>query len=270
MTVAAAGEIAHVGHLAISAGGLAHVGEHLRFRLIERALAVVRPLEPGLADLLDGQIQPERLAVDREPDVARQRCVHAGLAEQLIAEIVLHIGRVGVDVVEIQLVQPVVGLALDELAEVELEAVAVAVLVACHGGQAGVALRGEGHVVDRFAVDRDADLVFRLVQRVFPQVRPVGLGDRDVDRVDVAAVKERVGVVRRGVLGRGLFGGRLLCRRLRRRRLRGLGRTLLRLRLLRRRLLGISLLRCCAAAGEQRRQQGEHGQNRCEFRRFHG
>ena len=72
--------------------------------------------------------------VDAQPDKADQRRVHAGLPGQLIADVVLQIARVGVEIVEAELVQPVVSLLLVVLAEVELEAVTVAVRVACHGG----------------------------------------------------------------------------------------------------------------------------------------
>ena len=69
------------------------------------------------------------LAVYSEPYVAHKRRIYSRLTEYLVAEVVLHICGVGVDVVEIELVKPVVGLSLDVFAEIDLEAVAVVVLV---------------------------------------------------------------------------------------------------------------------------------------------
>ena len=175
-----------------AAFSVGHLIQLLGLRLVEHAFAVLGSVEPGLADVLDGDVEAVILAVDPQPDETDQGSVHSQLPEQPVAEPVLQIGAVGVEVVEAELVQPVVALALVVFAKVELEAVTVAVLVARHGGEAGVALGGKGYLLQGLPVDGDAGFVFRLFQRVRPQIVPVLLGDGDVDAVDAVNAEQAV------------------------------------------------------------------------------
>ncbi len=173
---------------------LIHIRKVLGLRLIERAVrASVVALEERIVNVLDRDIEPVQLTVYRKRNVARERRRGAGLPHDQIGNIVLHAGRVGIKIVEVQLVEALIGLALFVFAEIELEAVAVRI-GRSDGRKGGVALRGEGNVFDSAAVDRDVDLVFRFRERVRGEVVPILFGDLDVDAVDIARV-EKAGFV---------------------------------------------------------------------------
>ena len=160
------------GHLSTTeaAAGLAasliHVAEHLGLRLVELALSILRALEERRAHILDGDVEAEILAVHREPREARERCGHAELPEQLVAQVVLEVGGIGVDVVEVELVEAVEGLIVHVLAEVQLEAIAVALGIGGHEREACVALGRKGDVAQGLTVDGRVDMVFGLVSGI--------------------------------------------------------------------------------------------------------
>ena len=212
--------------------------EHFRLGLVELALTVVRTVQPAFADVLDGQIESVISSVDRQPDVADQRRIHSDLPEELVAQKVFQIGGVGIDVIQIELVQTVIALALVVFSKIDFEAVAVTVCVSGHGGEAGVALCGKRDLLHRLAVDDHGRVVFCLIRRVGPKIRPVFIGDRHVHAVDPAGIEQAV--VDRGIAGftaapgnPGSFPLRILA-----------GRVFLRVR----------------CAGSQRQDENEHEQ----------
>ena len=154
--------------------------QRFSFRLIQNAFAFIHPVKIRLADILDRQIQALVFSIDRQPDVAGQRRFHACLPEDLIADIVLHIGGISVDIAQVQLVKPVIGLAVNVFPEVDLEAITITVRIICHLRQAGIALCGKRDLFYRFAVDRDIDLIFCFFCRICKKIRPVSIGNRDI------------------------------------------------------------------------------------------
>ena len=168
-------------------------------RLIELAVIVpVVALEEGLLHALHRQVQPEVLAVDRDVDEATQGRVGAEGVHHLVAEVVLHVGVVLDEVVEAELIQPVVADSVIVMIELDLKAVAV-VAVGGHLGQGGVALGPDGHVAVGFLVDDHGAKGVLLrgagFQEAFPIVHP------DVDGVHGACVKQP------GLIAHGSGGG---------------------------------------------------------------
>ena len=100
--------------------------EPVGFGLVERAVVVAGvALKEGIRNILDRDVKPVDLAVYRELDIACQRGANACLAHNEVGEVVLHICRVGHNIVEVELVKPLIGLAFFIFSEVYFEAVAV-------------------------------------------------------------------------------------------------------------------------------------------------
>ena len=102
--------------------------------LVELAVihAVIAQQE-ALLHRLERQVQAPVLAVDRDAGVIVQRRVRAQEGEHVVDQRFLHAGRVGVVVVQDQLVQAIAGLAVHIMVELQLETVAVGIRVAGDG-----------------------------------------------------------------------------------------------------------------------------------------
>ena len=102
--------------------------------LVELAVihAVIAQQE-ALLHRLERQVQAPVLAVDRDAGVIVQGRVRAQEGEHVVDQRFLHAGRVGVVVVQDQLVQAIAGLAVHIMVELQLETVAVGIRVAGNG-----------------------------------------------------------------------------------------------------------------------------------------
>ena len=132
-----------------------------------------------------------KLTVDGKRDVACQRSAHACLAHDPIGQVILHVGGIGHDIVQIELVQSLIGLSFFIFSEIDLEAVAVGI-GGSHLRKRGVSLCRERYVFDLFAVNCHISFVFGLFKRIGKQILPVVLCKLDVDFVDSACVKQRI------------------------------------------------------------------------------
>ena len=203
-------ELVHVEAAAVAAAA-AHVAA---VGLVE--LAVVRAVaaqQEALLHALNGQIQPPILAVHRYPDVAAKRRVRARRGHELIAQVVLHVGVVLDDVVEVQLVEAVVAQGAVVVVELYLEAVPV-VAVGRDGAEGGVALGAYARagllLAVYYEVAHDVFLVLAAGDEVLPVVHD------DVYGVDLGGVEKPLLIAERDAAGGG--------REAQRRRAEGQGR----------------------------------------------
>ncbi len=157
-------------------------------RLVEPALVrAVIALQKGLLHPLHCQIQPPVLPVYGEKGEAAQGGLYPKGVHQGVGKIVLQHGGVLNQVVQAQLVQPIVGLAAVVVVELHLKAVALAAQSG-HGGQRGVALCPNAHIFAGLPVNHHIGLIIFLVGGVGKQVFPVV--HHNVDGVYPCVVKQ--------------------------------------------------------------------------------
>ena len=144
--------------------------------LIQLALRHAVAFHEGVFQAFHRQVQAPRLAVHGDLHIAAQGGGHAHLVHQGVGQIVLHHGGVLNHVVQAQFVQAVVGHALHEVVKFHLEGVPLGTQGG-HGGQGGVALGADGHVVILFPVDRDIAVHIFLGCGVGNEIVPTVHGD---------------------------------------------------------------------------------------------
>ena len=156
--------------------------------LVQFAPAHAVAIKEGFLHALDGQIKPPGLAVHVDLHIAAQRGGHAHAAHQRIGQVVLHHGGVLNQVIQAQLIQAVIGHALDIVVKLYLEGIARGAHGG-HGGKGGIALGTDGDVAEALAVDGDAAFCVFLRQGVFDKLVPVRHGD--IDGMHPALVKKQ-------------------------------------------------------------------------------
>ena len=163
-------------------------------RLVQLAAAQAVALHECVLHALHGQIQPPRLTVHVDLHIAAQRGRHARTVHQRVGQIVLHHGCVLNQVVQAQLVQPVIGHVGYKMVKFHLEGVSRGA-ERRHRGQGGVALGADGDMAEPFTVDDDVAVCVLLRGGVGDEAVPV-LHD-DVDGMHRALVKQPAFVAER-------------------------------------------------------------------------
>ena len=126
--------------------------------------------------------------------VAGERCVRAGGPEDRIGEIILHVGGIGVQVVQVQLLHTVVGLIIHVLTEVQFEGIPVGILIGSNEGETGISFGCKGNLTYGFTVDGDICLILCFLRGIGFQVLPVLFGDLDVDLMHIGGVEDLLGI----------------------------------------------------------------------------
>ena len=146
-------------------------------------------LQKAVLNALHRQIQAPVLPVYRDIDKAAQRRGGPGGGHHLVGEEILHIGVILDDVVQVQLIQAVIGRLAVIVVEFDFEAVPV-VPISGHGAEGRVPLGPDAHVPAGFPVDDHRAgrilLVLAGVDKAVPIVH------HDVHRMDPAGSKEPV------------------------------------------------------------------------------
>ncbi len=160
------------------------------FDLIEIAVVSAEiPFCIGLLQHLHRQIQAPELSVHVNLCKRVQRNIHAHQLHGVIGQIFLHPRRIGLRVVENDLVQPQHRLAADIFIELHLKAIAVRI---AHPRQARIALAADAHALEFLSVNRYVCRNIFFGARVFNKPVPVLLRQFDLDRHQAIAVKQRV------------------------------------------------------------------------------
>ena len=168
----------------------------LSFGLIKVARCIIKMgLKEGFIYCLHCQIQPPFLTVDGNVAVAALGDIQSKLAHDFIGNIFAHAAVVGIVVIQTKLFQAVIIAIIVIIIKIQLKAVPIGIGIG-HRGQAGVALRANCHISDRFAVNRHIRLMVFLLQRVFQHILPVRLVNFNVDFIYRIILKDmlRVGM----------------------------------------------------------------------------
>ena len=129
-------ELRHIRH--ISTAHLADVVQAVGLRLVKLTFTVRISCQEAFVHLFYSKVESEGLPIDGEMHVAGERCVRAGGPEDRIGEIILHVGGIGVQVVQVQLLHTVVGLIIHVLTEVQFEGISVGILIGSNEGETGI------------------------------------------------------------------------------------------------------------------------------------
>ena len=132
-------------------------------RLVEFpvAAAVIAPQE-GLFHPLYRQIQPPVLSVDRQIDIAAQGRGHTEVPHQPVHQVVLHHGVVLNQIVEVQLIQAIIGLGAVVVVKFHFEAVPI-IAVGGNRGEGVVPLRPDRRAAVGLAVNDQRALSVLLI-----------------------------------------------------------------------------------------------------------
>ena len=152
-------------------------------------IAAVIAAQEALLHTLNGQIRAEGFAVHTDLHKAAQGRSHAHLAHQRVGQIILHVGVVVNEVIEAQLIQPVIGFARLIVVKLNFEAVAV-VAVGRNGRKRGVSLAADGDVFVAFSVDHHRAGSIFLILAGFKEALPVV--HHNIDGMHIALIKKPV------------------------------------------------------------------------------
>ena len=190
----------------------AGTGTHnLVFRLIQAAvLGAVIAQQEAVPHSLQGQVYSPIFSVDGDFRILIQGGIRPHKGEQVVNQCLLHVGGIGIIVVENQLVQAEAGLPLYIFVEFQLKAVAVGVRVADDGREAGIPLGADTHLIEGLAPDFHVAGVVFLLYGVLQHIRPLGFLHKDVHSQHLVGAEEP-GCVFHGnapALGRCYFTGK--------------------------------------------------------------
>ena len=163
-------------------------------RLVQLASAKAVALHECVLHALHGQIQPPRLTIHADLHIAAQRGRHAHAVHQRVGQIILHHGRVLNQVVQAQLVQPMVGHIGYKVVKLHLEGIPRGA-ERRYRGQGGVTLGADGDMAEPFIVDDDVAVCVLLRGGVGDEAVPI-LHD-DVDGMHRTLVKQPILVAER-------------------------------------------------------------------------
>ena len=157
-------------------------------RLVQLAvIPAVIALKEGVLHPLHRQIQSPVLPVYGEVHITAQRRLRPKLPHHAVGEVILHHGVVLDEIVQAQLIQTVVALALVIMVKFQLEAVAVAAHLG-HRGQRGVPLRPNANALIRLVVNDHCAQGVLLILTDFNKLLPVV--HHNVDGMYLGRVKQ--------------------------------------------------------------------------------
>ena len=179
--------LAEILHIEIASVAAAAAEGHA-VRLVEVAgRNAVVALEEAVLHAFDRQIQPPRLAVYVDLHKRAQWRGHAYFVHERIGEIILEVGFILNDIVQTELIQPVIRFARLIMIELDFEAVTI-VAVGRDGGKRRVPLCADGDVAVFFAVDYNRAGGVFLVGALLDEAVPV-VHD-DIERMHAGGIEQ--------------------------------------------------------------------------------
>ncbi len=146
--------LGHLGHIALGRLFFFPASYIHAVRLVKLApLRAVIAQQEAVLHRLQRQVYAPVFPVDGNFRIVIQRRIRPQKTEHIVNQRLLHIGGVGVIIIENQLIQPVAGLPLHIMIEFQLQAVAIGGGIAGDGGEAGISLGAHAHVIEGFPVD---------------------------------------------------------------------------------------------------------------------